>query len=309
MAIDNPTIGNLATVAWTDLNGTGLSSSGTGATSVAYVESERADGLALAAALRSAINAAVNEGQSRFPLWVPPSTLTPLYTDANDATVAADLIERATGIRPDIASASPLSEWRRIAAGLDDYAALQASKLDPRTNAAGGIQNVNGHWYVNGQQVSLLDVFMVVRINQVANFDDSLNIYIEELNANNRLVKAANEWLNTLRGKKPASTAAADNASLAPAFQTDFFTKWGFSPEATFYPNGNRVVSTSRAQGIWDSNIETTKSYIEQRDTENQTAQQKLEQMTNRRSEVLEGLTSFIKSQSQTGQSFSRNLG
>jgi hypothetical protein len=31
--------------------------------------------------------------------------------------------------------------------------------------------------------------------------------------------------------------------------------------------------------------------------------------MTNRRSEVLEGLTSFIKAQSQTGQSMSRNLG
>jgi hypothetical protein len=73
-----------------------------------------------------------------------------------------------------------------------------------------------------------------------------------------------------------------------------------FQPKAT---------TTSGNYKVWDTYIDDVKSYIDAKDTSNQTVQQKLEQMTNRRSEVLEGLTSFAKAQTQTGSSFARNLG
>lgn len=305
MANNNLSIGSLSTVAWTDMNGTGLSPA-----DLVDVNAEITAALALAGALLGAINSSINLGQSQFALYSRTGAAPDYLRLVSDPTVASDhaaLILRATGIQ--VADEAPLSlsQWRRVAAGLEDYAALQISKRDPYSaTSPGGIKNSNGHWYVNGQEVSLLDVYMAVRVNQVANFDDSLNVYIEELNANNRLVKAANEWLNVLRAKKPA-----DSTGTGAAFGTeisDFSSKWGISPTSTFHPSNSLGAGNVR-QTVYDGAISGVTSYVEAKDTENQIAQQKLEQMTNRRSEVLEGLTSFVKAQSQTGQSFARNLG
>ena len=157
---------------------------------------------------------------------------------------------------------------------------------------------------------------MAVRVNQVANFDDSLNIYIAELNANNRLVKAANDWLNTLRTRKGVPEAPSGND------RKNFSIKWGYDPVATFHasdkPAGD-VITADPATTSYaplaattkqiDEYINNVRSYVDAKDSSNQTVQQKLEQMTNRRSEVLDGLTSFAKAQTQTGSSFARNLG
>jgi hypothetical protein len=227
----------------------------------------------------------------------------------------ADFITEVTG--EDISATKQLSlnQWRAVAAQLQDHASQQASRRSP-SGEGGGIKTVNGNWYVNGQQLSLLDAYMAVRVNQVANFDDSLNIYIAELNANNRLVKAANDWLNTLRTRKGATEAPSGND------RRTFSSKWGYDPVATFHPSdkpagdiigvspiSSGYVSLASETKKIDEYINNVRSYVDAKDSSNQTVQQKLEQMTNRRSEVLDGLTSFAKAQTQTGSSFARNLG
>jgi hypothetical protein len=101
-----------------------------------------------------------------------------------------------------------------------------------------------------------------------------------------------------------------------------FFSSLGYNPMKAFMPTSwatgvaagdgadNNVNDNNTSNYLkFETWIEEGKQYVSQKDTDNQIAQQKLEQMNNRRSEVLEGLTSFTKSQSQTGQSMSRNLG
>ena len=144
----------------------------------------------------------------------------------------------------------------------------------------------------------------------MSNFDSSLALYMDELKSNNKLVKAANEWLAKVRSLKPTDTSASVAWSSLATAASSFSSSYGYSP-SIFMPTGWAAVNAASSYNYlkFETWVEECKQYVSQKDTDNQIAQQKLEQMTNRRSEVLEGLTSFIKAQSQTGQSMSRNLG
>lgn len=305
--------GSLASVAWTDMNGTGLTS-----TQLDEVNADISAASTIASALIDVIKGAVKAGWTRFNLSDLSAgyfQLTNLRTDTSSATDDrasdwADFISMVTGEAISATRDLSLNEWRRVAAELQDHASQQASRRSPNGDG-GGIKTVNGHWYVNGQQLSLLDAYMAIRVNQVANFDDSLNIYIAELNENNRLVQGANDWLSTLRSVKPTTTNAA---TLSSSFRTSFSSVWGFDPVFAYHPtdtSGTTISNMSAPNGYksFDTWIDNVKGYVDAKDTSNQTVQQKLEQMTNRRSEVLDGLTSFAKAQTQTGSSFARNLG
>jgi hypothetical protein len=305
--------GSLASVAWTDMNGTGLTS-----TQLDEVNADISAASTIASALIDVIKGAVKAGWTRFNLSDLSAgyfQLTNLRTDTSSATDDrasdwADFISMVTGEAISATRDLSLNEWRRVAAELQDHASQQASRRSPEGDG-GGIKTVNGHWYVNGQQLSLLDAYMAIRVNQVANFDDSLNIYIAELNENNRLVQGANDWLSTLRSEKPTTTNAA---TLSSSFRTSFSSVWGFDPVLAYHPtdtSGTTISNMSAPSGYksFDTWIDNVKGYVDAKDTSNQTVQHKLEQMTNRRSEVLDGLTSFAKAQTQTGSSFARNLG
>ena len=317
MASTNPLgFGSLASVAWTDMNGTDLTTA-----QLAEVNTDISAGSTIATVLIDVIKGAVKAGWTSFSLSnVDPNylKLTNLRTSTSSTTddQAADWASFISEVLGDDISAThklSLNEWRRVAAELQDHASQQASRRSPN-GEGGGIKTVNGHWYVNGQQLSLLDAYMAIRVNQVANFDDSLNIYIAELNENNRLVKGANEWLSTLRSLKP--TATTGGGSVGSSYRMSFSSKWGYDPVAVYQPKD--LANTSATQDLpagdpaykkFDIWIENVKGYVDAKDTSNQAVQQKLEQMTNRRSEVLDGLTSFAKAQTQTGSSFARNLG
>jgi hypothetical protein len=290
--------GSLASVAWTDMTGTDLTPD-----QLQAVNSDIDN---------FKIKSAVADGLTSFSL----DDLEPAYfqiTDVRTDTANkgddrpvdwADYISGVTGNTLSSSQALSISEWRTLAAELQDHAALQASKRDP-AGAGGGVKTVNGNWYINGQQLSLLDAYMAIRVNQVSNFDDVVGVYVTELNENNRLVRAANAWLSTLRAEKPTDNSATK--AIDQSLRDTFSTTWGFDPVLTFQPKANP--SLSGPATTWDTFIDDTKGYVDQKDTENQTVQQKLEQTTNRRSEVLDGLTSFAKAQTQTGSTFARNLG
>ena len=301
--------GSLASVAWSDMAGTDLTSSQLNA-----VNADISAGLAISALLLEAIVLATKSGLASFRLndlgdafqLTDLNTATPGADDnANDW---ADFIGRATGSQIPAAAELSLSEWRRVVSELQNYASQQASKRDP-VGEGGGIKTSNGNWYINGVEVSLLDAYMSIRVNQVANFDDALNVYIGELTENNRLIKAANEWMTILRTDKPTTDTGTKPVSAADI--QAFIDLWGVNPLITFEGRAswNGAAYTLTGFKAVDAQIDNVKGYVDGKDTDNQTVQQKLEQMTNRRSEVLDGLTSFSKSQTQTGAVFARNLG
>jgi len=309
MATNNVGFGSLASVAWTAMDGTGLNAAQT-----ISLKASLASVKDIYQTLLSSIKGAVNLGWTAFSL----NDINSL--SAGTRTSYAGLINSTANQSVSPSISLSLAQWREVAARMQDYYARESSKLG--ANDGGGIKNVNGHWFINGQQVSLLDVYMSVRVNQVSNFDDSLAIYMEELKANNKLVKAANEWLAKIRTMKPTNTSDTVTWGDIRSAARVFYSSLGYNPMKAFMPTSwaqgvaagdaaeNTVNDGTRSNYLkFETWIEEGKQYVSQKDTDNQIAQQKLEQMNNRRSEVLEGLTSFTKSQSQTGQSMSRNLG
>ncbi|MEK9871534.1 MAG: hypothetical protein VW831_17560 [Gammaproteobacteria bacterium] len=149
--------GSLSSVAWSDMTGTDLT-----ADQLAEVNEEIATDLTISNTLLQAINEAVSDDRTSFSLSDLGDVflLTSINSDVpardDDANDWADYISGVTGNQISASNDLSLSEWRRIAAELQDDASLQASKRDP-AGEGGGIKATNGNWFINGQQVSLLE--------------------------------------------------------------------------------------------------------------------------------------------------------
>lgn len=369
MAISTHTtgIGTLAQVAWTPLDGAGLSAAQT-----TSVTSDVEAALAMAKALLEAANSAFNVDWVRFSLndLAAPNGLAggtyltrtnlrvSTATSTTDDTPAdwAAFIGRALGSALAADQARSLGEWRRLAADLQQYAALQASRRDATWGVAGGVTHANGQWYANGQALSLLDLFTAVRVNQVANHDDALDGFMSDLEANNRRLTAARAWMallanndsystydpsvryrngtttvyngsvyraNTfyspdpddlcfynyipsywyLQGAVPTDTrywSYANQFQISSSTRTNFMAEWGFDPIPEFHKTAVVFDTAINAQNR-DLYLNDIKTYIDIKNTDNQMLQQRVQQKENRRSEVLEALTSFAGNQSKTG--------
>jgi hypothetical protein len=319
MAINDLTtgIGTLAHVAWTPLDGTGLSTA-----QRTSVDNDVKAASAMATALLEATKSAFNRDWARFSLndladaaglgafaYLRRTDLhvsTPATTDDTPADWAT-FIGRALGSAPATSHARSLGEWRRLAADLQQYAALQASKFDagrdPSLGIAGGVTHAHGQWYANGQALSLLDLFTAARVNQVANHEDALDDYMIQIQANGRRLAAAREWMETIRKYRPGS----GSATLPATVKTAFTAKWGFNPVTEFHKT-NPSFDASLVSDTFDIYLTDVKAYVDDKDQDNQALQQKLQQKANRRDEVLEAMVTFASKQSKTGANMAGNL-
>lgn len=321
MAINDLTtgIGTLAQVAWTPLDGTGLS-----AAQRASVDNDVKAASAMAAALLEATKSAFNLDWSRFSLndladaaglgafaYLSQTDLRVSTLATTDDTAAdwATFIGRALGSAPATDQARSLGQWRRLAADLQQYAALQASKFDagrdPSLGSAGGVTHAHGQWYANGQSLSLLDLFTAARVNQVANYEDTLDNFMIQIQANGRRLAAAREWNATIWKYRPAS----GSATLPLTEQTAFTAKWGFNPLTEFHKSAaTPTPGTAQNYQTFDIYLNDIKAYVDDKDQDNQALQQRLQQKSNRRDEVLEAMVSFAGKQSKTGANMAGNL-
>ena len=374
MAINTHTtgIGTLAGIAWTPLDGTGLSPA-----QRTSVDNDVKAASAMATALLEATKSAFNRDWARFSLndladaaglgafaYLSRTDLRVSTLATTDDTAAdwATFIGRALGSAPATSQARSLGEWRRLAADLQQFAALQASRRDPVTGAAGGITHANGQWYANGQALSLLDLFTAARVNQVANHEDALDDYMIQIQANGRRLAAAREWKAALsqestystynsgaryysgetaiyNGREYAATPFHEIGSgssyydekrvkwyiqgavptndtywddtgkvaISSAIKTSFMAKWGFDPVAEFHKTPVTFDSgiASDTLQIYSNDI---KAYVDNKDADNQALQQKIQQKSNRRDEVLEAMVSFAGKQAKTGSNMAGNL-
>lgn len=365
MAINTHTtgFGTLAGIAWTPLDGTGLSPAET-----VSVDKDVKAASVMATALLAATKSAFNRDWAQFSLndLAGLGHLSTLATGDNTAAQWATFIGRAVGSAPATTQARSLGEWRRLAADLQQYAALQASKLDagrdPSLGAAGGVTHANGQWYANGQALSLLDLFTAARVNQVANHEDALDDYMIQIQANGRRLAAAREWKAALskestystynsgaryysgettiyngseykadpfhetgsgssyydagrvkwylRGAVPTNTTywdATGKVAIGSDIKTSFMAKWGFDPVAEFHKTSvtfDSAIASDTLQ-IYSNDI---KAYVDNKDADNQALQQKIQQKSNRRDEVLEAMVSFAGKQAKTGANMAGNL-
>jgi hypothetical protein len=306
--VNTGSLGAVNSVTYTSLDGLDLS-----AAQISDTTSRVKTATTLSGDLHQAINAMLYNNQKEC-------TLAQIFTATTTPTLAEATAFLQTSLNASINSSQPLSleNLKTLKKALDNFGNLEASKLPG--NEGGGIKSVNGNFYVNGQEVTIQDVFMAVRVNQLANFEDQINAYMNQLQKNNDLAKAANAWISTLNNMTPTNTSEHVPPASFLAAQKSFYSIYSYDPVARFMPTSASGGGTSVADGhtfaLLPDAISTkisayvtdAKNYVTNINSENQTAQTYLDQLNNKRSEVLDSITNFTKSEGQTQQDMASKL-
>jgi hypothetical protein len=215
-----------------------------------------------------------------------------------------------------------LEHWGNFAGNLQDDAAKKQSFL--RVGEGGGIIHVNGHWYANGERISLNQLNFTLRANQYSAIDTEIADQLTQVQANNEKAKKAKEFKDVWDRVK----ADLDNGTLAHDANGSF-SGTTISGSST-YVSGTNYASVAAAATSTDIETLAPKffaqhghtvhfdniddlltelgTYLSSNSSDNQVAQQRLERLNNQRIAVLEGLTSFTKGQSDSFNQISRNL-
>jgi hypothetical protein len=198
-----------------------------------------------------------------------------------------------------------------LSSKLDVWAAKERSRLS--TSHDGGVQVANGKIFVGGKEVSLQDLFFAARMNQLGEVDRGLQGYFNEIAENNLKAKEGDYFVSLLR-REGLNPGESIGYSAVAALVNKFSSSYGYDPLKKFLPGTTLPADASvRATQRYDATtvggwIEQAKGWVVDRGADNQIAQLKLEKLNSKRNEILEGVTTFTKSQTQLGQSVARNM-
>jgi hypothetical protein len=301
-------LGGVNSVTYTSLDGLDLS-----AAQITSTTSKVQTASSMAGDFQQAVNSLIYQNLNGC-------TLSDIFSASSAPTLAQATAFLQTNLNATVTGNQHLTldDLKTIKKALDNFGNREASKLPG--NSGGGIKSVNGNFYVNGQEVTIQDVFMAVRVNQLANFEDQINAYMNQLQKNNDLARAANEWITTLNNMTPTNTTEHKTPTDFLSKQKEFYSKYSYDPVARFMPTSASGAGTSVADGHtfallpdaistkMSAYVTDAKNYVSTINTENQTAQTYLDQLNNKRSEVLDSITNFTKSEGQVQQDMSSKL-
>jgi len=310
---DAGSFGTLTTVAWREMNGLELDAVG-----LETVNADVATAATIAEALLDAINGALNLNWQTFSLndlesgaglgYLDLLSRTQIQTAPASDTAPdwSSFITYALGSGPSADQQQGFNEWRRLADELQQFSAASASKRSTADQAWGAVTHANGRWFVNGESVSLGDLYTAVRVNQLYNFDVSQSSIVDDLTENNKLIEAARAWMALIRSKRPADMDAT--ASITFADRAQFIIDWNIDPD-TFTENTQINYDQQQTATEFDRWLNDIRSFVDRKDTDNQQLQIELARKSDRRDEVLQATVSFSKNESKTGRLIAGNLG
>jgi hypothetical protein len=307
-SINTSGLGAINSEVYTSLNGLNLTSQQITDTTTSVQTASTISGQ-----LQSAVNAAIYDNQSG-------ASLSEIFSDQTTPTLdqVTSFLQQSLNVTLTSSQDLSIQDLKSLKQALDNYGNLEASKLPG--NDGGGIKSVNGNFYVNGQEVTIQDVFMAVRVNQLSNYDTQINDYMNELQANNDLAKAANQWISMVNAVQPTDTTTTISSASFLSLQESFYAQYSYDPVQRFMPTSASNAGTSVVGGhTFDllppanqtqisAYVTDGKNYVTNINSENQTAQTYLDQLNNQRSEVLDSITNFTKSEGQVQSDMSSKL-
>jgi hypothetical protein len=167
-SINTGGLGAVNSVTYTSLNGLDLSASQITDTTTKVQTASKMSGK-----FQEAVNSLLYQNLNSC-------ALSDLFTASSTPTLAQATTFLQTNLNATVNSHQQLSldDLKTLKKALDNFGNKEASKLPG--NSGGGIKSVNGSFYVNGQEVTIQDVFMAVRVNQLANFEDQINAELKQ---------------------------------------------------------------------------------------------------------------------------------
>jgi len=324
----------------TPLNGIGLSTA-----EAATTRSKVDQALALADALRDAMQAAREAGLQTFApaqaVVAGVLTLPTSLTTANREDFFANIMGRAYAGGP-----ASLDQWSQAVEELEHWAGANASRLPP--GAGGGTRNVRGTWYVNGEPWSLSELFTVNRVNTLSEIDRMVAESLNVIAANNDAAKALTVLMQKLFKKYNENKWEIETHKKVNSGWVEWAAKYELNEQgytlgnlggnSSPYITGNSEygytfarllaqadkhigpdslirkldgLGTGVTAGLQKEDFRAMIDEVEQIlgafSADNQVAQLRNETLFNSRSNLLEGLGTFLKGQQTTRSTVARN--
>lgn len=293
---------------------------------------------ALVDAMKAAVASARETGQEGFAPQGGVLTLPPGMSAAQAEALFTERLDRSFN-----GSSMSLVAWSNAIAQLESYVGQAQSMLPPALG--GGVVNLNGIWYVNGQSFTLSELFLANRVNTYTEMDSLLTQSLNSIAANNEVVHAMtgglkylSSRLQTWVGSGNDNTASSDDkksafdllaegiytssesyAGKAPASWGDKFDKFIAWASDTYGADsqakrldGDR--SFNFLSNIWFSRVDAVKlrdemqAYLDSKTSDNQVAQMRTESIFTARANLLEGMSAFMKGQQNTAATTARNV-
>lgn len=276
---------------------------------------------AVAAAIRDALTQARDLGVATFAATEESVFVLPAGVSATERDkVFNEVMGQAwTG------SEMKLRDWAFAAQRIDQWVARSMSKLPPE--AGGGVQNMGGQWYVNGEAYSMAELFTANRVNTYNALDEMLNNSLNTIAANNRLVNRLTEVLKAGRALSTGWTQGviAENAYYEAGHLWDDgrvradAVHWNTVKQLADAILGTGSVLANSISQSWDAGgtisgdkwkkaMDQLSSIIDSKTADNQVAQQRMESVMSLRGNLLDGLGSMLKGQQNMNSSVSRNF-
>jgi hypothetical protein len=293
---------------------------------------------ALVDAMKAAVAAARETGQEGF---APQGGVLTLPVGMSAAQAEALFTQRLD--RSFNGSSMGLVAWSNAIAQLESYVGKAQSMLPPALG--GGIVNLNGIWYVNGQSFTLSELFLANRVNTYAEMDSLLTQSLNSIAANNEVVHAMtgglkyfSSQLQTWVGTANDNTASSDDKKsawdllsvglytptesyngTAPASWTNVFSRFIAWAADTYGTDAQ----AKRLDGHLDYNAminiqfsrvdalklrDEMQAYLDSKTSDNQVAQMRTESIFTARANLLEGMSAFMKGQQNTASTTARNV-
>jgi hypothetical protein len=279
---------------------------------------------ALQAALQSARDAGISTFSPRDDQVVLPAGLS---TELREELFAKRMDHSYHG------SPLTLDQWSQAISRLQAYVGAAQSQLPQ--SLGGGIVNMNGIWYVNGQAYTLAEVYLANRVNTYAEMDRLLTQSLNTIAANNELVhtltkglKHISDKLTTWVGSAGSTNQAARNHGAGYLIGDSVnksgetwgpewlkFVAWskdtygadgqGYRFSSTDSSIGHFVQSFSRPDAL--KLRDEMQAYIDSKTSDNQVAQMRTESIFTTRANLLEGMGSFMKGQQNSASTVARN--
>jgi hypothetical protein len=300
------------------MDGVGL---GLNAADVAQVASE----LDLVRGLQQAIGQAIrnararglgsfapDEGILRLPPGMGSTLRDQLFQEVMGTTYTSLTLE---------AGQRSLEFWSQASDALAQYSAKKASTLPPAQG--GGPQYANGHWYVNGEPYTLAELFLAVRMGSFQQMDNYVSQEVGTQSANAAMARKILSLLGAMKSAFSLGNTTNGTYSLDTQYKS-LLDQAGLTLDEMSLLGQKTTLSTSQCASAaasytashsatmtgtdYGALVDEVRAVFDASNSSNQVQQLRVESAMNSRTNILEGMTAFLRGQVSEAKALARGL-
>jgi glutathione S-transferase len=224
-----------------------------------------------------------------------------------------------------------LAQWSAAEQQLSAYSARLTSSFAP---GDGGVEYARGQWYINGQQYSLADLVLTIRLGNLNGLDSMLQSDLNTMVANTTLARqlmAITGDMKWRRAQQELDVASAitnadqedttaifdpvtdyqnyvDSTGLSSESLAELGLRFKGESSALFYANFQVLQNGTLSEAEYDDTINELQTMFDSINSENDVKRVMIETRQNERTNMLSSMSNFFKGASDIAEEVVRTL-